>query len=132
MSSQTTEAKRLARLLRAIADQLENNPNFLNELMPSKSKQVPKGSAFDLFSAIQEGDIEGVRQKLAEMDIKELKSLVYKYKLDTTDKVRKWKQKDRIIEFLIEAASRRADFGASVFPTRTNQKEAKPQQTSEN
>lgn len=116
MSSKFSDAKRFAYLLREIADRLEDDPKFLEELMPNKTQRKANASDFDLLFAIHEYGIESVRHQLAEMDIRELKILVAKNRFDTTGKVRKWKQKERIVDFLLDAVSRRADFGSSIFP----------------
>jgi hypothetical protein len=116
MSSKLSDAKRIANFLRVLADRLESDPNFVEELMPPKTRKKPKAPNFDLLSAIHQNGVESTRHQLMAMDIGELKSLISKNSFDTTGKVRKWKQKTRIVDFLIEAVSRRADFGDSIFP----------------
>jgi len=122
MSSKSSDAKQFARFLRVIADRLENEPDFLYKILPTKVQDLPIVSDFDLLSAVHDNGIETVRQRLATMDLDELKAMVFKYGLDTAGKVRKWKQKERIIDFLIESISRRVDFGTSVFPISSEQK----------
>jgi hypothetical protein len=115
MSSKLSDGKRLANFLRVLADRLENDANFVEELMPPKIRKKTKAPDFDLLSAIHQNGAESTRNQLMTMDIRELKSLISKNSFDTTGKVRKWKQKARIVDFLIEAVSRRADFGDSIF-----------------
>jgi hypothetical protein len=99
-----------------LADRLENDESFVKELIPATGPKKPKPPDFDLLAAIHQNGVESTRGQLAAMDIREVKTLVSKNSFDTTGKVRKWKQKDRIIEFLIDAVSRRIGFGDSIFP----------------
>jgi hypothetical protein len=115
MSSKLSDGKRIANFLRVLAERLENDANFLEELMPPKIRKKTKAPDFDLLSAIHQNGAESTRNQLTDMDIRELKSLISKNSFDTTGKVRKWKQKARIVDFIIEAVSRRADFGDSIF-----------------
>ena len=116
MSSKLSDGKRIANFLRVLADRLENDAHFVEELMPPKIRKKTKAPDFDLLSAIHQNGGESTRNQLMVMDIRELKSLISKNSFDTTGKVRKWKQKARIVDFLMEAVSRRADFGDSIFP----------------
>jgi hypothetical protein len=116
MCSKISDGKQIANFLRVLAERLENDANFAEELIPPKSHKKPKAPDFDLLSAIHQNGVESTRHQLTAMDIRELKSLCSKNSFDTTGKVRKWTQKARIIDFLIEAVSRRADFGDTIFP----------------
>jgi hypothetical protein len=116
MSSKLSDSKRIANLLRVLADRLENDATFVEQLMPPKIRKKTKAPDFDLLSAIHQSGAESTRNQLMAMDIRELKSLISKNSFDTTGKVRKWKQKAKIVDFLIEAVSRRVDFGDSIFP----------------
>ena len=116
MSSKLSDVKRIANFLRVLADRLENDANFVAELIPAISHKKATAPDFDVLSAIHQNGVESTRHQLSSMDIRELKSLISKNSFDTTGKVRKWTQKARIIDFLIEAVSRRADFGDTIFP----------------
>src|SRR5262245_23204185 len=115
MSSKLSDGKRIANFLRVLAERLENDANFVEELMPPKIRTKTKAPDFNLLSAIHQNGAESTRNQMMGMDIRELKSLISKNSFDTTGKVRKWKQKVRIVDFIIDAVSRRADFGNSIF-----------------
>lgn len=115
-------------ILRKIADLLDADPDFPDKLSAfldnyqevkvtreEPASEKGKITGFDIFAAIRTLGINDTRLKLADLEVDELKAIVSKNAMDTTGKVRKWKSKEKLIEFIIEVASRQMDFGKSIL-----------------
>ena len=106
-------ASKIARLLRSLAKIIEANPQILNDLKfdtseillsnnrNSNEKKIiePNEDIFTLFSNLGR---DSLTQKLQEFDLSMLVVIVKKNGLDPTKKVIKWKNRDKLIDFIIE------------------------------
>lgn len=117
---------RLAALFDAILEETRRNPRFAEKLAaaledlkaaagdvdtPRKGKGGRRAPAvFDPVAMYQEGD-EVLRQRLAPLELEQLRDIVAEYGMDPGKLVMKWKTKERVIEHIIETATTRARKG---------------------
>jgi hypothetical protein len=119
MSSKPTESKRLAELLRAVASRLDSDPDFLKNILkdstgtrkPLPEKETPSVSLFEEILC----DEAGLLMKLQDMELSELRAIVSEKRLDTTGKVRRWKTKNKVVDFIMEEARKRSRVGGTVL-----------------
>ncbi len=67
-------------------------------------------SVFDPVAVYQEGD-EILRQRLAALDLEQLRDIVAEYGMDPGKLVLKWKTTERVIEHIVETAAARTKKG---------------------
>ncbi len=116
---------RLAALFDAILEEARRNPRFAEKLAaalealkaagdvdtPRKGKGGRRApAAFDPVAIYREGD-EVLRQRLAPLELEQLRDIVAEYGMDPGKLVMKWKTKERVIEHIIETATTRARKG---------------------
>jgi hypothetical protein len=65
----------------------------------------------DIYAIYREGKEEGLRSYLEECDLDFLKRIVSKNHLDPSGKVRRWKPKPKIINFIVETTIKRLSQG---------------------
>lgn len=65
----------------------------------------------DIYAIYREGKEEGLRTYLEECDVDFLKRIVSKNHLDPSGKVRRWKPKPKIINFIVETTIKRLSQG---------------------
>ena len=75
----------------------------------SKSKRNP--AAFSPITVYLEGGNELLKTRLAELDIEQLKDIIYEYSLDTTQKYKKWKDVDKLTDLILRRAEQKATRG---------------------
>lgn len=119
--------KNIANTLRILADLMENNPIIASEVLkelgaqpavppaPVSSKvggvTLEKPSLPDVFAIFMEKGAVPLRDELQFYEIQTLKQIVSNSHLDTAGKVRKWRSKERIIDFIIDAVEKRISQG---------------------
>jgi hypothetical protein len=131
--------KTLSSLLREIITEAENNPGFrtrLEEVLGpdtpavSKTKQssseggVPyhqrpsnrrAPAKLDPVHLAREGNTE-LRDALSKLDLEQLRDVVADYGMDPGKLVLKWRDKERVIERIIEVSHSRAQKGSAFHP----------------
>ena len=120
----TLETK-LAALFDAILEEARRNPKFTEKLAvvlenlksagdsgtPKKGRGRRRAPAvFDPVAVYQEGD-EVLRERLAPLDLEQLRDIVAEHGMDPGKLVMKWKTRERIIEHIVETAATRAKKG---------------------
>lgn len=99
----------MARILRMIANHLEENPGSLDKLEKYLSKLTKKRNSkdvkyvqVDLFEILSKEGEQSLHQKLDSMDLNQLKNIVRKYSLDSSKLAEKWKRKERLVKFIVD------------------------------
>lgn len=120
----TLETK-LAALFDAILEEARRNPKFTKRLAavledfksagdsgtPKKGRGGRRAPAvFDPVAVYREGD-EVLRERLAPLDLEQLRDVVAEYGMDPGKLVMKWKTRERIVEHIVETAATRAKKG---------------------
>jgi hypothetical protein len=119
--------KEIANTLRILADLMEKNPIIASEVLkelstrsvaqsPRKSdsllgKKPEMDSSPDVFAILLEKGAEQLRDELQAYEIETLKQIVSYNHLDTAGKVRKWRSKAKIVEFIMGAVDKRISQG---------------------
>jgi len=121
MSHDKEIAKRVAHILRILAKKIEENPNILNgsELIlgdiPAVSRKKKKTEEpaidFDIFRIFAEGGREALQEKLELLDLRTLKKIVSQYGFDPSKLAKKWRNKERLVNFILDRVSARSDKG---------------------
>jgi hypothetical protein len=115
------DADKVVALLRIIADRVEADPSFLEQLSRVRSpaaEPLPSDASDgqDLIGRYHDAGPERFRDWLAEQGLETLQSSVVAGRFDTTGKVRRWKEKERVLDFLYREVERRAKFGRTILP----------------
>lgn len=120
MSDNKENAKKVARILRILAEKVEGNPNILKGLELSqqeipavkqkKEMQEPPIN-FDIFQIFAEGDEAALRQKLETLDLRSLKRIIRQHGFDPSKLAEKWRKKERLLNLIIERVFARSDKG---------------------
>jgi hypothetical protein len=120
-----TLENKVAALFEAILVEIRRNPEFaerlataLNGLGKDIEAEVPKRgkggrrapAVLDPVAVYQEGDAI-LRQRLAALDLEQLRDIVAEYGMDPGKLVLKWKTKERVIDHIVDTASARAKKG---------------------
>jgi hypothetical protein len=69
----------------------------------------------DLFSIYLQQGTEGLRQRLENFEVHVLKDIILAYGLDPTRKVRRWRAKEKIINFIIEVVTKQMSKGKAFL-----------------
>lgn len=120
-----TSENKVAALFEAILEEIRRNPEFAERLAtaldrlgkdidveaPKKGKGGRRApAALDPVAAYQEGGAV-LRQRLAALNLDQLRDIVAEYGMDPGKLVLKWKTKERVIDHIVDTASARAKKG---------------------
>lgn len=120
-----TLENKVAALFEAILVEIRRNPEFAERLataleglgkdihaeVPKKGKGGRRAPAvLDPVAVYQEGDAI-LRQRLAVLDLEQLRDIVAEYGMDPGKLVLKWKTKERVIDHIVDTAAARAKKG---------------------
>jgi DNA topoisomerase VI subunit B len=117
MSSDEEKAKRIAAFLRLLAKNIKDHPETVKDI---EIKEIPALSStrkrsefleFDISKMLSEEGELAVRQKLEQMELRELRTIVRKNVLDPSKLAEKWKNKERLINLIIERMVSRKEKG---------------------
>lgn len=121
MSNDKEIAKRVARVLRLLAEKIEENPDVLKEMelslgdIPTVSRKKEKKKEptidFDIFQIFAEGGKQALQQKLELLDLRTLKRIVSQHGFDPSKLAEKWRNKERLVNLIIDRVSARSDKG---------------------
>ncbi|MCJ7425150.1 hypothetical protein MUP01_12920 [Candidatus Bathyarchaeota archaeon] len=121
MSDDLRNARRVARLLRMLAGKIEEDPEFIKGIdiedisVLSRKKKTEQSIDFDISKIYSEEGELALRQRLEQLDLKELKSIVRKHSFDSSRLAEKWKDKDRLIKLILERVSARNEKGQAFL-----------------
>ena len=123
MSNDVEMAKRVARLLRLIAAKIEEHPEFLadvdlvlKDVPAARKKKTAEPVPFDVFQVFLAEGEEGLRQRLAGLELKALKGIVGRHGFDPSNLAQKWRKKEKLIDLILERVTARSEKGR-VFRT---------------
>ncbi len=111
-------------LLRAIADELEQNQSLAERIARNLDggggkKRTRNGKlavGLDPFEVLRHGNEGELRARLESLEIPGLKALITQHGLDTTRLAQKWRDKERLVTFILERIRARSEKG-DVFNT---------------
>ena len=102
-------------LLRNLADELDRNPELAERLLPSKKtvsrQKIAELPGIDPFEILRAGGEVALRERLEALDVRELKLIITRHSLDTTRSAQKWRDKQRLVSFIVDRIDARAHKG---------------------
>jgi hypothetical protein len=120
MSEQQDIAKRVADLLRLLANKIERSPHLLDDLdlalgdLPKKVKGRSKRESTqipDVFTIFSQGGEEALRAILDPLELPVLKKVVSQHGLDPSKLAVKWQNKERLIQLVVDRVFSRSEKG---------------------
>lgn len=110
----------LKKLCTCITEEMKMNPGFAGRIgeiltvssstQPIKRSNKRKSAKINPIQLIIDGD-DKVNEKLEQLSIDELKDIIAEHGMDNSKLAMKWKDKDRLIKFILETAQRRSKKG---------------------
>jgi hypothetical protein len=117
MSNNRENAEKIAAFLRLLAKKIEDNPDSVRDIgikdipvLPS-SRKSSKSLEFDISKMLSEEGESALRQKLEQLELRELRTIVRKNGLDPSKLAEKWKNRERLINLIIQRMVSRKDKG---------------------
>lgn len=120
MSDQQDIAKRIANILRLLATKIESSPYLLDDLglslddLPGKvrrrSKREPANIP-DIFTIFSQGGEKALRAVLDRLELPVLRKVVSQHGLDPSKLAVKWRNKERLIQLIVERVLSRSEKG---------------------
>lgn len=120
--------KQVASVLVKMAQKLEEDEEFaklffgemketpeVKKTRTKKAKQEEKPLKLDVFTIYQGQGAEGLAALLQTYEVQELRKVVLDNGFDPAQKVRRWRLKDKIINFIIEAVGKQMAKGGAFL-----------------
>lgn len=120
MSDEEDIAKQVARILRLLAGKIEDNPNFLKDMglapkdipiVNRKKKMEEPPIDLDVFRIFSDEGSEVLRKKMEPLDLRTLVRIIRQHRFDPSKLAEKWKDKERLINLILEKVAARSDKG---------------------
>lgn len=119
--------KRLRAFFRAVIDEVESNDEFAKKIIDALYEDVEVGAlktesntkrsanrrdpaVLDPIQMVMDGD-DSLEERLGKLTDKELKDIIADYGMDSSKLAMKWKDKERLINLILDTATRRASKG---------------------
>jgi hypothetical protein len=112
-------AKKVANLLRLIAEKIERHPELLNDLnltmeevpISEKKKKTSTVVEINVFEIYSEKGEEGLKSELEKLSIPQLNYIIRQNVFDPTKLSEKWKKKDKLIDLIVNKVKSRTEKG---------------------
>ncbi len=110
-------AKIVVHILRIVAKKIEDNPELLTNAelslleMPVVKRKVEILIDFSVFDVFAKGGEPALREKLEPLEIKTLKNIIAKNSFDPAQLAKKWRSKDKLVDFIIDRVTTRSRKG---------------------
>jgi hypothetical protein len=120
MSNDREIAKRVAQILRILAEKVETNPELLKDIEPSfidaparkrKEKIEESPEHFDVFEIYATGGEKALLEALDPLELKALKKIISQHGFDPSKLAEKWRTKERLVKLIAERVAARSDKG---------------------
>jgi hypothetical protein len=112
-------AKKVANLLRLIAEEIERHPELLKDLnltmeevpIAEKKKKTSTVVEMNVFEIYSEKGEEGLKSELEKLSIPQLNYIIRQNVFDPTKLSQKWKKKDKLIDLIVNKVKSRTEKG---------------------
>jgi hypothetical protein len=112
-------AKKVANLLRLIAEKIERHPELLKDLnltmeevpIAEKKKKTSTVVEINVFEIYSEKGEEGLKSELEKLSIPQLNHIIRQNVFDPTKLSEKWKKKDKLIDLIVNKVKSRTEKG---------------------
>lgn len=117
-------AEMLATIVKAVADEATRTPRFANALaaplyprssgpQPVKRSARRKPGVIDPFAIYNDIGEEGLRLRLSNLDLEQLRDLIAEHGMDHDRLAMKWKDPKRVIDRIVEKVAARSAKGSA-------------------
>ncbi|TAL46787.1 hypothetical protein EPN87_04405 [archaeon] len=96
----------IAKALRKLAEEVEKNPSLI-----FNDKNEKKEVYIDIFQIYANGGELSLRNEIEKLDIEDIKNIIRKNSFDSSKLAIKWKNKERLVDLIINKVSARSDKG---------------------
>lgn len=119
-----SKINRISKVLRAIADNLDENPDFLKQLEDFvKTKEAaipgkPKNSnvvSIDIWATHSQDGNNELRRKLEELSVPQLIKIIQENALDPSKLSHKWKTKNKLLSLIMDRVMDRVNKGKIFY-----------------
>lgn len=105
---------RMAEIIPIIEAECDNNPAFADKILAILDAKKEKVTAiFDPFSEYAQKGDDGFRSLLEELTNEQLIAIIRAHRLDPSRLAAKWKNRDRLVQFIIDRVKGLASKGSS-------------------
>jgi hypothetical protein len=120
MYDENLAALQVARILRILAKEIENNPELLkneefslSDILKNKKGQKMENNLidFDIFEIFSRDGKEALLEKLNQLDLNSLKKIVSQHGFDQSKLAIKWRKKEPLINLIIDRVVARSNKG---------------------
>jgi len=120
MSDNKITAEQIVSILRMLAKKIEENPEILRDIrfnqkevpiLSQKEEEEKKAVDFNIFQIFSEGGEQALRDRLNPLNLRTLRGILRKHSLDPSKLAEKWKNKNRLVELIIERVAARSERG---------------------
>ena len=118
MSESKDSAKDVARILRMLAEGIERKPELLKDLglgkvaiVAEREKTAQRPIDVDVFEIFSQGGERALRDRLNSLELNALRRIVRHHGFDPSKLAEKWKNKERLIDLIIDRVSARSEKG---------------------
>lgn len=114
------KAKKIARILKVLAQKIIENPNLLKDLeidaneIPNITQRRQKKDIalnFNIYQVFADNGEEALRSRLDNLDLIVLKRIISQHSFDSSKLAEKWRNKKRLIDLIVERVSARSEKG---------------------
>lgn len=104
MMDEKVFVRQLAKIFRQLAQEIEKNPQFLGEIGFDLEEKKPTWGSdqLDIFKVLGEEGEEALKEKLASLELVDLKKLIVKHGFDPAKIAAKWRKKEKLVNFILE------------------------------
>lgn len=125
MSGLTKDQKRLAKILRILAEEIESDRGLAEKISTRLEKhKFPRErenqAIVDVFQILAKEGSEGLLEFLESLELDELKRIISKHRLDPSGLSLKWRKKQRLIRLIIERTLSRSVHGDVFMKQKEN------------
>jgi len=121
-------AEAVSKLVVAVADEAARTPRFANALTAAVTSSSPREAGLkrtgrrapgviDPFAVYGEIGESGLRSRLSELDLEQLRDIVAEQGMDHDRLAMKWKNPDRVIDRIVDKVSARTAKGSAFRST---------------
>lgn len=110
-------AKKIAGLLQFLANKIEENPEILegiegfSHIKPKRKQKEALTLDFSIYQIFSDKGEQALRERLILLDLKTLKQIISQNSFDPAGLARKWRNRDRLTDLIVERVSARNEKG---------------------
>jgi hypothetical protein len=125
MSGLTKDQKKLATILRILAEEIESNRGLTEKIYARLekhefSRKHENRASVDVFQILAKEGKEGLLEFLDTLELDELKRIISKHRLDPSGLSLKWRKKQRLIGLIVERTRSRSVHGDVFMKQKEN------------